>query len=269
MVGNFKSLLTEEILDLWVSLVAFFRSGSIFPVIHMTNLVPLHLKCAPRKSSFEHFTLPFNLNKNQDTPASDCERAKWRGQAKALFPPSVAVQSGAAQDAFFGLSTVKRVPNNRTILVTAHQVRVRSAWKRKSDLGGLFWSIPCPTKLNCTAQWKQGISGRVEGWNVLPAPCKRCGVLFQPELWGNIWPSQRCVGQRGSLISWSGSSCPCPPAPWPCLCSPPAPANPSSWRTERESHVGVWGHVGQLGLGERLCSGCHSPGSTAHHTSSL
>ncbi len=37
----------------------------------------------------------------------------------------------------------------------AHQVRAE--WKCKPDLGVLFRSILCRTKLNCTARWKRGI----------------------------------------------------------------------------------------------------------------
>lgn len=56
------------------------------------------------------------------------------------------------------------------------------------------------------------------------------GVIFPPGLYGNIWPSRRCVRPQENLTSWSGSSCRYPPAPCPCF--PPAPASPSSWRTK-------------------------------------
>ncbi len=52
---NFKIFLTEKISDSWISLVAFAASVAIFLVIRKANLIPISLKCAPEKSSFESY----------------------------------------------------------------------------------------------------------------------------------------------------------------------------------------------------------------------
>ncbi len=77
-----KSLLMEEKLDMLGSLVTFVALAAVLPVIRTANLTPLHLKCAPKKSSFQHSTQPLHLNKTQDTPTPKHEHGKRRGGAE-------------------------------------------------------------------------------------------------------------------------------------------------------------------------------------------
>ncbi len=53
-----NSLLTEKILDVWVSLDAFVTPAAILLMICKANLIPHRLKCAPEKYLFERSCSP-------------------------------------------------------------------------------------------------------------------------------------------------------------------------------------------------------------------
>ncbi len=84
-VQQIEWALTHNANDLYVNrghILIFSQSNIIISHTARKNLITLRLKCAPEKSSFEHFTPPFCLNKNQDTNTPKHECAKRRARAE-------------------------------------------------------------------------------------------------------------------------------------------------------------------------------------------